>query len=79
MRMIQPLQKLQLIVDHLLISAHALLEDDFNGDFALRGVGFADDAVGASAEGSTESVQRPEHSQLAFTFQTAWLSTYFFS
>lgn len=63
--MIQPLQKLQLIVDHLLISAHALLEDDFNGDFALRGVGFANDAVGACAEGSTESVQRPEQSPLA--------------
>lgn len=56
MRMVQSLQKLQLIVHHLLISAHALLQDDFDGDFAFRGVGFADDAVRACAEGSTEAI-----------------------
>jgi hypothetical protein len=44
------LQHLQLIVDHLLVSADILLQDNLDGDLALRAVGLSYDAICAGAQ-----------------------------
>lgn len=42
------LQHFQLVVDHLLVTADILLQDDLDGDLAIWAVGLADDAIGTS-------------------------------
>ena len=46
MGVVEPLQKLQLVVDHLLVSLDVFLEDDFDCYLAGRAVRFADYAIG---------------------------------
>ena len=55
-RVLQALQEVQLIVHHALVALDVLLQDDLDGDLALRRVGLADDAIGAGAEGAAELV-----------------------
>lgn len=55
-RVVQRLQHLQFIVDHLLIPLHILLEDDLDGNFSRAAVGFTDNAICTRAEGPSESV-----------------------
>lgn len=59
MRVLHALQHFQLVVDHLLVSAHILLQDDLDGDLALGAVCLSDDAVCASAQRLSEPVSRP--------------------
>ena len=49
MRVLHPLQHLQLVVDHLLVSANILLQDDLDGDLAFGAVSFPDDTICSSA------------------------------
>ena len=56
MRVLHALQHLQLVVDHLLVPADVLLEDDLDGDLALGAVGLADDAIGSSTQRLSEAV-----------------------
>lgn len=55
-RMLQPLQHVEFVVDHLLVSLDILLQDDLDGDFARRPFGLPYDAIGTSAECATESI-----------------------
>jgi hypothetical protein len=55
-RVLHALQHLQLVVDHLLVAAHILLQDDLDSDLALRAVCFPDDTVGSGAECLSEAV-----------------------
>jgi hypothetical protein len=48
-RVLHALQHLQLVVYHLLISPHILLQDDLDGNLALGTVGLSDDAICPSA------------------------------
>lgn len=56
MRVLHALQHLQLVVDHLLVPADVLLEDDLDGDLALGAVGLADDAIGSGTQRLSEAV-----------------------
>jgi hypothetical protein len=58
-RVLHALQHLQLIVDHLLVSADVLLQDDLDSDLALGAVGLADDTVCAGSQRLSEAVSRP--------------------
>lgn len=55
-RVLQALQHLQLVVHHLLVAPHILLEDDLDRDLALRTVGLADNAICARAQRLAEAV-----------------------
>jgi hypothetical protein len=50
------LQHGHLVVHHLLVAAHILLEDDLDGALAVGPVCFSDNAVCAGAEGASEVV-----------------------
>ena len=56
MRMIQSLQHLQLLIDHLLVSFDILLQNYLDCHFVSVKVCFAYNAVGACSECSTELV-----------------------
>jgi hypothetical protein len=55
-RVLHALQHLQLVVDHLLVAAHILLQDDLDSDLALGAVCFPDDTVGSGAKCLSEAV-----------------------
>ena len=55
-RVLHALQHLELIVDHLLVSANILLQDDLDRDLALRTVGFPDDTICASTQCLSKAV-----------------------
>jgi hypothetical protein len=57
-RVFHALQHLELVVDHLLISTNVLLQDDLDGDLALRTVSLAHNAICASTERLSEAVSR---------------------
>jgi hypothetical protein len=57
-RVLHALQHLQLIVDHLLVSADVLLQDDLDSDLALGAVSLTDDAICASSQRLSEAVSR---------------------
>lgn len=50
MRVLHLLQHFQLIVDHLLVTADILLQDDLHRDLALRAVGLSNDTIGSSTQ-----------------------------
>lgn len=50
MRVLHLLQHLQLVIDHLLIAANILLQDDLDRDLAIRAVGLANDTIGPGAQ-----------------------------
>lgn len=53
------LQHLELVVDHLLVSAHVLLQDDLDRNLALGTVGFSYDAICASTQCLSKPVSGP--------------------
>lgn len=57
--MLELLQHLQLVVDHLFVTLDIALQDDLDGNLARGTVGLTNDSIGTSTEGSTESVERP--------------------
>jgi hypothetical protein len=57
-RVLHALQHLELIVDHLLVPADVLLQDDLDGDLALGAVGLTDDAICTSSQRLSEAVSR---------------------
>jgi hypothetical protein len=58
-RVLHALQHLQLVVYHLLVSPHILLQDDLDGNLALGTVGLSHDAICPSAECSSEAIAGP--------------------
>lgn len=56
--MVQPLQHLQFIVNHLFVALDILLQDDLDGNFLTLKVCFSNDSVGTSTQGSAELVLR---------------------
>ena len=48
-RVLHALQHLQLVVDHLLVSADILLQDNLDGDLALGTVSLPDNTVRSGA------------------------------
>lgn len=54
----QPLEDLELVVDHLLVAFDALLQDDLDSDLAGWALGLANDAICSGAKSSTEPVSR---------------------
>lgn len=63
-RMLKLLKHLKFVVDHVLISANILLQDDLDCDFlSVLGLGFPDDTVGASTQRASELVQGPKGRQ----------------
>lgn len=61
MRVLELLKHFELIVDHTLVTSYVLLQNDFHGDFgSILTLSFANNTVGAGAEGSSEFVEGPE-------------------
>ena len=56
--MLHSLQHFQLVVDHLLVSAHILLQDNFDSNLALGAVRFPDDTVGPCSQCLSKAVSR---------------------
>lgn len=52
------LKHLQLIIDHLLVAAHILLQDNLDCDLALRAVSFPNDAICPSTQCLSKAVSR---------------------
>ena len=69
MGMVQPLEHLQLVIHHLLVALHVLLQDNLDGDLARGAVGLPDDAIGTSTQSPTEfvSASKPFASVAALT------------
>jgi hypothetical protein len=55
-RVLHLLQHFQLVVDHLLVAANILLQDDLDRDLAIRAVGLANDSIGSGAQRLSELV-----------------------
>ena len=58
MRVTHALQHLQLVIDHLLIAPHVLLQDDLDRDLALGAIRFPDDTIGSGTQCLSEAVSR---------------------
>lgn len=56
MGVLHPLQHLELIVDHLLVSLDILLEDNLHGDLASWPICFSDNTICTSTERPAESI-----------------------
>lgn len=56
MRVLESLEHIELIVYHFLVSLNCLLQDDLDGDLAVRAFSLANNAIGASTEGAAELV-----------------------
>ena len=59
MRVLHLLQHFQLIVDHLLVTADILFQDDLHRDLALWAVGLANDTIGSGTQGLSKLVAGP--------------------
>lgn len=57
-RVLHALQHLELVVHHLLVSAHILLQYDLDRDLALGAVSLSDDTVCAGAQRLSEAITR---------------------
>lgn len=66
-----PLKHLQLVVDHLLVAAYVLLEDDFDCDLALGAVGLADNAIRAGTQRLPKAISGPRMVILNTQFPSA--------
>ena len=60
MRVLEPLQHLEFVIDHLLIALDILLQDDLNGELPISAVGFSHDAIRPGTQSFPESIHRPE-------------------
>ena len=58
MRVLKPLEHVELIVNHLLIALDVLLQDDLDSHLARGAVCLTNYSIGTSAKGPTESVFR---------------------
>ena len=58
MWMIQLLEHLQFIIDHLFIALDALLENDLDGAFLASVLGLSNDAICSSSQCPPESILR---------------------
>lgn len=56
MRVLHALKHFQLIIHHLLVASHVLLQDDLDRDLALGAVGLSHDAIGTGAQCLSEAV-----------------------
>jgi hypothetical protein len=56
MRVLELLQHLELVIDHLLVALDISLEDDLDCDLAGRAVGLTNYSICSGTEGSTELV-----------------------
>lgn len=66
--MVEGLQHLQFIVNHLLVAADVLLQNDLHGNLARgRAFGLADNPIGASTQGAPELVQSSVEKRLSVT------------
>ena len=50
MGVLEALEHLQFVIDHLVVAFDVLLQDDLDGAFSLGRLCFSDNAVGASSE-----------------------------
>lgn len=57
--MLQFLQHVEFVVDHLLVSLDVLLENDLDSDLAGRAVSLSDNSIGAGTQSSAKSVFGP--------------------
>jgi hypothetical protein len=69
MWMFHSLQHIHLIIDHLLISSHILLQDDLDSAFAVWSIGFADNTICSGTQCSPEAIFRSSRSTLVFSWQ----------
>jgi hypothetical protein len=69
-RMLHALQHFQLIVHHLLVSSHVLLQDDLDGDLALGAVGLPDDAICTGAQCLSKAVAGSTFDVFSIVFVT---------
>jgi len=53
---LEALEHLQFVVDHLVVAFYVLLQNDLDGAFPLGRLCFSDDAVGSSSEGPAKLV-----------------------
>jgi hypothetical protein len=53
------LKHFQLVVDHLFVAPHVLLQDNLDRDLALGAVSLADDTIRAGTKRLSESITRP--------------------
>lgn len=58
-RVLQALQHFELIVDHLLIAPDVFLQDDLDGNAAVRAVGLADNSICTGTQSLAESIPGP--------------------
>ena len=82
MRVLKLLQHLQLIVDHALVAANILLENDLDRNLGtILGLSLTDDTVCTRTERTSELVQGPERRKyvLARGVQGRVRESYFFS
>ncbi len=56
MRVLKPLEEVELVQDHLLITPDILLQDNLDSYPAIGTIGLPDDAIGTCAERPTETV-----------------------
>ncbi len=59
MWVLHALQHLQLVIDHLLVSADISLQDNLDSNLALRTVSFSDNPIRASTQCFSEAISRP--------------------
>lgn len=55
-RVLHALKHFQLVVYHLLVASHVLLQDDLDCDLALWAIGLSNDAIGTGAECLSEAI-----------------------
>lgn len=58
MRMVEVLEQVKLVLHHLLIPLHVLLEDNLDGHLAGGALGLPDDAICAGTESTSKSIFR---------------------
>lgn len=61
-RVLEPLEHLQLVENHALIAPDDFLQNDFNRDLAIGAICRSDDTVCAGTKGAPKAVLRPDAS-----------------
>lgn len=59
MGMLQALEHVELVVDHLFVALDILFQDDLHSNLAVWAVGLSDNSIGTCAECSSEAVFGP--------------------
>ena len=58
-RVLHALKHLELVIDHLLVPTHVLLQDDLDRNLSLGAVGLPNDTVGAGTQRLSEAIAGP--------------------